>query len=184
MDCTSRILGPTLAVAAVLSMTLPAAGFFDFFGTQQPEPQPYYYNQSPQYGGWGRPHHHYAPHRPHHAKARVDEKIARQTPTDLMHDATLRYGDAIMTKSGISIFTGTRKASHDRNDFSPLQDVRVKPSQKIALNAIDPMHPDRARGSKPSDEVRSGRSSASAMPLAKGVMIDGGNGKSIRYVGP
>jgi hypothetical protein len=183
MDCTSRILGTAVAIAAVVSMTLPAAGFFDFFGTQQPQPQPYYYGQSPRYGGWGS-YRHSGPHRPHHAKAPADEKIARQTPTDLMHDATLRYGDAVMTKSGIRIFTGTRKASHDRDDFSPLQDVRVKPSQKIALDAVDPAHPNGTRGSKSSVELRSGRSSASTIPFAKGVMIDSGNGKAIRYVGP
>lgn len=187
MDRMSRLLGSGLAIASVAAMASPAmaqAGFFDqLFGAQ---PQPYYYGQSPQYGEWGRSYRHYAPHRPHHAKAPApaDEKIARQTPTDLMHDTTLRYGDAVMTKTGISIFTGTRKASHDRDDFSPLEDVRVKPTQKLALDAIDAVRPDRARGSKASDELKSGRSSTSAIPLTKGVMIDDGNGKSIRYVGP
>ena len=111
--------------------------------------------------------------------------MARQEPTDLMHDPTLRYGDAVMMKSGIAIYTGGRTASHDAEDFSPLHDIkRLKPSEKIALEAVDAARPGHLLDARSSGQLVSGRSSVSAITLAKGVMISDHNGKSIRYVGP
>ncbi len=119
-------------------------------------------------------------------RAPAEEKPAlRQTATDLMHDATLRYGDAVMMKTGIAIYTGGREASHDPEEFSPLQDAkRLPPREKIALQAVDAARPDLLPGAKTSGQLVSGRSSAATVAIAKGVMINDQNGKSIRYVGP
>jgi hypothetical protein len=172
----SRIHAGGLAVAIFATVAMPAAaqaGFFDqLFGGGQA--QPFGYQTSP-FGDWGAPP---IRRRAHHVRAVVEEKLVRQTPTDLMHDQTLRYGDAVMMKSGIAIFTGERSSSHDREDFSPLQDARVRPREKLALGALD--------GSKSSDQLVSGRSSSTVTPvlIVKGVMIHDPSGKSIRYVGP
>jgi hypothetical protein len=173
--------GLAIAVTATISLAAPAqAGFFDqFFGTQpQAQPQPYYgYG----FGEW-RP---AVRHRSHRVKAAAEEKIIRQTPTDLMHDATLRYGDAVMTKTGISIFTGERKALHDLDDFSPLKAAKhLRPGEKIALEAVDAACPGSAASRKLSSKLISGRSSASVSPVAEGPVSRDQGGKPIRYVGP
>jgi hypothetical protein len=176
----SRIRTSGAAIVLMAAIAVPAtaqAGFFDqFFGGQ---PQPFFGFQ--RFGGpAGAP----VGRRFHHARAVVDEKPVRQMPTDLMHDKTLRYGDAVMMETGISIFTGERKASHDRDDFSPLQGARVRPGQKIALGAVDVTRLDSVTAPKSSGGLVSGRSSTVTMPVAKGVMIQDPSGKSIRYVGP
>jgi hypothetical protein len=179
----SRMHGSGLAAAVLALLVLPAqaqAGFFDqLFGAQ---PEPYYGYPPPFSQRNGAP----IRHRSHRARAAaVEEKPVRQTPTDLMHDATLRYGDAVMMGSGIAIFTGRRGASHDREDFSPLQEAKhMRPREKTALGSVDVTRLDGVAGVKSSGQLVSGRSSTLTVPVTQGVMINDPNGKTIRYVGP
>jgi hypothetical protein len=119
----------------------------------------------------------------------VDEKPILQTPTDLMHDPTLRAGDAVMTSSGIKIFTGGREPTHDAEDFTPLRTARyVTPNEKSELGQLDALHTGIVVP-KPSNSVMTGRSAAitnpvSNGPIVTGVMIKDRNGKEIRFVGP
>lgn len=171
----SRMRGSGFVAVVFAIVVLPAqaqAGFFDqFFGAQ---PQPYY-GYPPAFEPPGSAAVRHRSHRP--KAAAVDEKPIRQTPTDLMHDATLRYGDAVMTESGVTIFTGERAASHDLDEFSPLQDVKhMRLKDKMALAAA-------VDGTKAGGLV-SGRSSTVTTPIAKGVIINDPSGRSIRYVGP
>jgi hypothetical protein len=137
-----------------------------------------------------------APRHIHHPRKIVEEKPAVQTPTDLMHDETLHYGDAVMTTSGIKIFTGERHYVHDMDDFTPLKDVRMKPKEKMALAEINAARTGQAletnssdqnaldQKSKTAPDVVTGRSAAVVTPAAKEVMINDHDGKPIRYVGP
>jgi len=119
----------------------------------------------------------------------VEEKPILQKPTDLMHDTTLRPGDAVMTRSGIVIFTGGREHTHDLADFTPLRRAHyLKPNEKLALSELDTLHTGRTI-EKPSSNLVTGRSAALANPisngpLVKGVVIKDRDGKEIRFVGP
>jgi hypothetical protein len=56
----------------------------------------------------------------------------------LMHDATLRPGDAVMTRDGIRIFEGPVSAHHVRDDFSPLATAKnVESSTRAELAQVD-----------------------------------------------
>ncbi len=190
MNMMSRVRGSGVAIVVFAAMTLAApvqAGFFDSFLGGQSQPLFGFSRPSTGYGYGGPERPYYRQYRTHHvSRGPVEEKpMTRQEATDLMHDPTLRYGDAVMMKTGIAIYTGGRTASHDPEDFSPLHDVkRLKSSEKIALEAVDAARPDLLPGAKSSSQLVSGRSSVSAVALVKGVMINDQNGKSIRYVGP
>jgi hypothetical protein len=163
------------AFVLIVSQAQAQAGFFDQLFGGRPESQPYYGYPAP-FGQWdGAP----IRQRSHRARAvAVEEKPVKQTPTDLMHDPTLRYGDAVMMASGVDIFTGERGSSHDRDDFTPLQDAKhMRPRDKMALAAV-------VDGTMAPGAPVSGRSASVTIPIAKGVMIHDPSGRAIRYVGP
>jgi len=153
------------------------AGFFDeFFGGP---PRPFYGNPPEEEPVWGP-----APIRQHRHRERrlTDEKPVLQMPTDLMHDPTLRYGDAVMMTSGINIFTGTEERSHDREDFTPLREAKhIKPAERTILSSMDVNSINEAGAA---GRLVSGRSSAVTSSIVRGVMIRDERGKPVRYVGP
>jgi hypothetical protein len=56
----------------------------------------------------------------------------------LMHDQTLRPGDAIVTKEGIRIFEGPVSSHHLSSDFAPLREARnVGSKNRAALAQVD-----------------------------------------------
>lgn len=56
----------------------------------------------------------------------------------LMHDETLRPGDAIVTKDGIRIFEGPVSSHHMSSDFTPLRDARnVDSKTRATLAQVD-----------------------------------------------
>jgi hypothetical protein len=172
-----------LIILAMLAIPSTAsAGFFDqFFGGGARSGTFFGF---PTYGSDdNRPVRHYQP------RKIVDEKPILQKTTDLMHDATLRPGDAVMTSSGIKIFTGRREQTHDLEDFTPLRNARyVRRSEKLALSELDAPR-DGSAIVRASGDLVTGRSAAlsnpvSNGPIVKGVMIKERDGKEIRFVGP
>ena len=116
----------------------------------------------------------------------VDEKPKLQKPTDLMHDATLQNGDAVMMKGGLHVYTGEDGGSrHSKADFAALDDVKGMPKQeRKALVAMDTTRNDPLRGALNPDTIASGRSAAVANPIVPGHEIVDAAGKKLRYVGP
>jgi hypothetical protein len=174
-----RTSGNRIAFIVLAALFVPAtaqAGFFDQLlgGSQSGS---FFGFGVPSYGSEDRP----IGHHSIHPRKIVEDKPARQTPTDLMHDPTLRFGDAVVTKTGVNIYIRERGARiHHADDFAPLKTVRsINPREKLALAEINP-----ARTSEMVAENRhvvTGRSSAY---ISKGVMIKDHDGKTIRYVGP
>ena len=169
--------------------TLPGtahAGFFEqlFGGAPEPSPQaaptPSYQYDQPSYFQDAPVRHRAKP------KAVVDAKPKLQKPTDLMHDATLQNGDAVMTKGGLQVYTGEDGGSrHSKADFVALDDVSGMPKQaRKALMAMDTTRNDPLQGSLNPDTIASGRSAAVASPIVSGHDIVDAAGKKVRYVGP
>lgn len=162
------------------------AGFLEqLFGiapqeAPQVSPSPSYGNDAPRYEQQ-------APVR-HHAKRKlfVNEKPKLQKPTDLMHDATLQTGDAVMLKGGIQVYTGDDGESrHSKSDFASLDEVSGMPKQeRKLLIAVDTSRSDPLRGSSSPDTIASGRSAAVATPIVAGTEIVDARGIKVRYVGP
>ena len=124
----------------------------------------------------------------HRAKRKVlvDAKPKLQKPTDLMHDVTLRPGDAVMMKGGIHVYAGDDgDEEHTKSDFQPLDAIRGLPRQeRNALIAMDTTRNDPLRGALHPDTLASGRSAAVASPVVAGHDIVDARGKTVRYVGP
>ncbi len=179
------VMGLALAAGLALLPSSANAGFLDqlFGGAPQPS-QPSYTPEpaqpplmSPDQVGPSVP--------------RARKKIAirqtapvRQKTTDLMHDKTLRVGDAIMMKDGVHVYNGPDAARHSAKEFVPIDDARhVSSTQRAALVAMDITHTDPLAGVR-STELASGRSVSVDTPIAKGFKITDARGASIRYVGP
>ena len=115
----------------------------------------------------------------------ADDKPVLQKTTDLLHDKTLRPGDAVMMKTGIHVYTGRETAAHKAAEFSPLdQAPRLRPNERVALASMDGTRNDPlAKGAAP-DTLSSGRSAAVSTPIVAGVKFTDQRGKTIRYVGP
>ena len=191
----SKKLSPVASVCALVSVlgltAVPASahaeGFFDqLFGlTPQPAPQA---APVPSYGYDGSGYVQDAPvhHRPKRKVVVVDTKPKLQKPTDLMHDATLQTGDAVMMKDGLHVYTGDdRGAKHTRADFELLDAVRGMPKQeRRALVAMDTTRNDPLRDALKPDTIASGRSAAVASPVVSGTEIVDARGNKMRYVGP
>ena len=170
-----------IAISAIGGLFAPAsaqAGFFEqLFGLESPAPQPApsYETQRPMR----------VPRVYRHKHVALENRTGRQTPTDLMHDATLRPGDAVMMKSGIHIYEGDRASSHESDDFVALDDAdRTSRKQREALLALDTTRNDPLRGEVKPDTIASGRSASVSTPVSAGFKITDARGRSIRYVGP
>lgn len=118
----------------------------------------------------------------------VVEKKRRTGPPmplpGLMEDPSLQMGDAVMTKGGVRIFTGSTGTHHRPQDFVSLADVRGLPKRtRTSLAEIDAnrARPDRLAASKAS--LMTGRSAAE-LPLETGTLVTDSRGRTLRYVGP
>lgn len=174
-------------VQTIAFPSIARAGFFDFlFGSFQSRAvRPY--EAYP--GQWGRRHADRGFHRHEHkltARRKLtvadetDHPVGPQPPVDLMDDDSLRPGDAVMTASGIRIFTGDSGTPHEPRDFRKLSEIKgVSKRERKALAALD------AQGSGPDgkSDMAAGRS-ASEPKLVFGETIIDPQGRSIRYVGP
>jgi hypothetical protein len=108
----------------------------------------------------------------------TDHRVGPQAPVDLMDDDSLRRGDAVMTASGIRIFTGDSGTPHELRDFRKLSEIKgFSKRERKALAALD------AQGSEGESGMATGRS-ASEPELVFGETIKDPQGRSIRYVGP
>jgi hypothetical protein len=181
------VSGSLLAIAASIAIPGTAqAGFFDqLFGGGQPaapyeqvQPQPQQFDTQPQPFI-------IVPQRRATKRIVVEDKPVLQKTTDLMHDKTLRPGDAIMMKTGLHVYTGREAAVHRPTDFAPLDSAsHLKPAERIALASMDGTRNDPlAKGTAP-DTLASGRSAAVSTPIVVGVKFTDQHGKTIRYVGP
>ncbi|WP_158807306.1 hypothetical protein [Beijerinckia sp. L45] len=180
------ISGSVLTLFASISLPSTAqAGFFDqLFGGSQPS-QPEYNQAPPQQQLDTQPEPFVLQQRRIVKRVVADDKPVLQKTTDLLHDKTLRPGDAVMMKTGIHVYTGRETSTHRSADFSPLdQASRLKPNKRIALASMDGTRNDPlAKGSAP-DTLSSGRSAAVGTPVVAGVKFTDQRGKTIRYVGP
>jgi hypothetical protein len=193
-------------LALPVSFDAANAGFFDFlFQPQQPAPGAY----APQPRGFRVAHDHRRFHHraaAHFAHARPDEKrraprqivlrhpkwdekdsccrareAARPAPV-LLDDDSLREGDAVMTHSGIKVFTGDPGPHHRIDDFALLPDAGISKRARKALLAMDPYR----SGSGPipaQPGLTTGRSAAEPAVAAGSVIVDP-KGNAVRYVGP
>jgi len=187
-----RFLQSLRRLLAVLGLiVLPAAtaqaGLFDFFG--QPEPQPLMIER-PALSGLPPvlsplPRHPVEIHR--HItvvrKTSIDKTIAfDHLSAALKRDATLREGDAVMTRHGIRIFAGPSSGEHRANEFAKLEEVKgLSRPEQTALAEIDK----RNANIKPAraGDVLTGRSSTANSSIAWKWLRDP-KGRLIRYVGP
>ena len=178
-----------LACLAISAQTGVAhAGLFDLlFGSQQPAPT---YAQPPLADTY--------------LETRPFEKMRRQTrrvetapkedhaaikeaakSTDIMHDRTLKPGDAVMTDNGVRVFDGGKSSHHDSDDFVKLSDTSGMSRQlRSTLDAIN------AHRSQPSWQMgeaelplQTGRSSTGSATPAPRTSVDK-DGHTIRVVGP
>lgn len=206
-----RSLGLAVALAPLalpVSFDAANAGFFDFlFQPQQPAPGAY----APQSPGFrethDRRHFHQRPSRrvaEHHPKRdehrrapkqivlrhpKWDEKdscckskeAARPAPV-LLEDDSLREGDAVMTHSGIKVFTGDAGSHHKIDDFALVSDADISKRARKALLAMDPF-----RSSSDQLPAQAGLTtgrSAAEPHVTTGDMIVDPRGNMVRYVGP
>jgi hypothetical protein len=99
----------------------------------------------------------------------------------LMEDPSLQMGDAVMTKGGVRIFTGSTGVHHSPQDFVRLTDVKGLPKRtRTALTEIDA---NRARPGASKAGLVTGRSAAE-QPVEKGTLVTDAQGRRLRYVGP
>ena len=116
------------------------------------------------------------------AAAPVDKTPNLQKTTDLMSDKTLRPGDAVMMKTGVHVYDGTKTSHHDAGDFVALDKADVSKKTRGDLAAMDVTR--RAPlAFVASNDVQEGRSS-SGQVITEGYKITDAQGRSIRYVGP
>ena len=107
-----------------------------------------------------------------------------QAPTDLMDDASLHRGDAVMTQAGIRIFMGDSGSHHDPEDFLKISEIKkLSNRERSALVALD------APRSAPGGQTSSGHGmvtgrSATEENITVGQIITDPNGRTVRYVGP
>ena len=177
-----------LACAAVCAQTGVAhAGFFDMlFGSQgRSEPM---YNAPPADGEYLQT----RPFETMRRKSRVavapkeDHAAIKEAAksTDIMHDKTLRSGDAVMTDKGVRVFDGERSSRHDDDEFVKLTDTSgMSREVRSTLDAIN------AHRSQPTWQMgeaelplQTGRS-ASGRPTEVRTSTDK-DGRTIRVVGP
>lgn len=167
-------LGAIISAGVGLAPASANAGFFDqLFGGGTPQPAQPNYGAEPQ-----------APvspdagpvqtQRPFKRTVAHEVKQVRQKTTDLMHDKTLRPGDAIMMKDGVHIYNGPEAVKHSAKQFVPIDDARyVTSTQRAALVAM--------YTTPTTVTLQSGRSIGVVSP---GYRITDARGASVRYVGP
>lgn len=187
-----RIASPAFAASMLVALA-PAtahAGFLDqLFGGGAPQQAPSYgYEQPQQYVDqpiYAAPMP--APVEVHRVKKHValNNKPVLQKTTDLMHDATLRPGDAVMMKDGLHVYEGAESSRHHSDEFVALgNDDDLTGKERAKLVQMDTTRNDPLRGEITPDTIASGRSASVATPIVAGYKITDARGMSVRYVGP
>jgi hypothetical protein len=184
------------AVTVALGISFPSiahAGFFDFlFGQpERPAVRPYEGYFGGMSGHWGadpgfrrradRGFHRHGHKLMGRRKLLVasSHPVGPIPPTDLMDDESLRYGDAVVTPTGIRIFIGSSGDHHAPEDFRKPSEIKGLPKrERKALAALDAQ--DSGTGGKPG--MVTGRSASENLVFGE-TLIDP-QGRSIRYVGP
>lgn len=171
---------PVAALAASVAWTPARAGFFDQLFGGPPAAPAYEPNDAPRMAPSD------APATRHRSRRKVAREVApvKQTPTDLMHDKTLRPGDAVMMKDGLHVYDGPVARAHDRSEFVPVAHADLSKTHRNMLLALDTSQHDPLRGRMTPDTLASGRSAAVGVPVSQGYKITDARGRSIRYVGP
>ena len=193
-NAASRNIGVAILISSLTSFASTQASAANFFeqlfggGTPSSSYQPHVDIPSPDFIAPLNPlHEPSVAHRRRHLAAFSLEPV-RQKTTDLMHDRTLRPGDAVVTKSGIEVYAGAETARHSMSQFVSLDDADISSKDKQKLSALD-----RTQVASSSVEVlREGRSASDGssrvvsdgVPVTKGFKVTDANGKSVRYVGP
>ena len=187
-----RALGSAIVLAAALGVPTHAnaANFFEQLfggGAPAPEQQVPSYAPGPEMSAPGDFPGEPSLRRRRHIIVARSEPV-RQKTTDLMHDKTLRPGDAVVTKSGIKVYDGSYTSHHDWDQFVSLNDADMAPKEKQALVAMDPTKVD-PLANAPLREGRSSSESSSkvvsdGLPITKGFKVTDARGNSVRYVGP
>ena len=108
--------------------------------------------------------------------------LVRQKTTGLLEDASLRQGDAVMTKYGIRVFSGKAGPHHKMEEFMSLRRVHhLKKEARVVLTAIDnAAHRDVGRNRNALD-LLTGRSASEAVERRPSFTDPHA---SVRYVGP
>ncbi len=178
------------AVPGIIFPNIAQAGFFDFlfgaFQTQAVRPYDAYPNHFRRHADrnfhWRA--HNFAARRKLVVADRRDHPVGPQAPTDLMDDASLHRGDAVMTQAGIRIFVGYSGSHHEPEDFRKISEIKkLSQRERSALAALD------ASGSITGGQMAgehgivTGRS-ATDDNITVGQTITDPNGRTIRYVGP
>ena len=194
ISATYRNIGTAVAFASVIGFApVPAnaANFFEqLFGgapqgqsEQMPAQAPSLDFSAPSDApSITREHHH------RRVAAIVHAEPVRQKTTDLMHDKTLQYGDAVVTKTGIEVYAGAESGRHTMRQFVALDDADMSAKEKDKLVAMDSTRVDPLANAP----LREGRSSSESLsrpvldslPITKGYKVTDATGKSVRYVGP
>ena len=186
---------PRTALLACLAMSAQTgvahAGFFDMLFGQQAAPPPPTYVQPPLADT-------YLETRPFERMRRRQTRRVETAPkedhaaikeaaksTDIMHDRTLRPGDAVMTSNGVRVFDGGKSSHHDSDDFVKLSDTSGMSRQ--LLSTLDAINAHRSQPSWQMGEaelpLQTGRSSAGSAAPAPRTSVDR-DGHTIRVVGP
>ena len=157
---TALLLAAT-TVAVLLACTEPARCDFlsDLFGTRQAAPEAPALTITR-----GRPSSRVPRRKP--ARSRSEARVetpAIQRTRDILDDATLRDGDALMAMDGIRIYSGGRSAKHTASQFVPLGSAahvnKEARSLLLAINDARRRHPGSAAtahfaGAKPLSTLR------------------------------
>ena len=178
------------AVPGIIFPNIAQAGFFDFlFGplqTQAVRPYDAYPNHFRRHADrnfhWRA--HNFAARRKLVVADRRDHPVGPHAPTDLMDDASLHRGDAVMTQAGIRIFVGYSGSHHEPEDFRKISEIKkLSQRERSALAALDA--PGSITGEHTAGEhgIVTGRS-ATEDNITVGQTITDPNGRTIRYVGP
>jgi hypothetical protein len=178
------------AVPGIIFPNIAQAGFFDFlFGppqTQAVRPYDAYPNHFRRHADrnfhWRA--HNFAARRKLVVADRRDHPVGPHAPTDLMDDASLHRGDAVMTQAGIRIFVGYSGSHHEPEDFRKISEIKkLSQRERSALAALDA--PGSITGGQTAGEhgIVTGRS-ATEDNITVGQTITDPNGRTIRYVGP
>lgn len=103
---------------------------------------------------------------------------------DLLNDASLQDGDAVMTNRGIRIFTGDSGDRHTLDEFAKLSETKgLSKRARATLAEIDANRSEGGGAAPRSSDVVTGRSAADR-EISAGSLITDPRGRLIRYVGP
>jgi len=178
------------AVPGIIFPNIAQAGFFDFlFGppqTQAVRPYDAYPNHFRRHADrnfhWRA--HNFAARRKLVVADRRDHPGGPHAPTDLMDDASLHRGDAVMTQAGIRIFVGDSSDHHQPEEFRKISEIKkLSQREREALAALDAPGANPGGQTAGQSDMVTGRS-ATEHNVTAGETITDPNGRTVRFVGP